>query len=78
VPTFTVHKILRNRIYTDDFDFDGVTYPARANTKGSSPGNCGPGRSPNRVTEPCAFIVPNLPEADFRPGSSTKRFARYP
>jgi DNA invertase Pin-like site-specific DNA recombinase len=26
VPTSTVHKILRNRIYSGDFDFDGVTY----------------------------------------------------
>jgi site-specific DNA recombinase len=26
VPTSTVHKILRNRIYGGDFDFDGVTY----------------------------------------------------
>ena len=26
VPTSTVHKILRNRIYTGDFDFDGTTY----------------------------------------------------
>jgi hypothetical protein len=26
VPTSTVHKILRNRIYCGDFDFDGTTY----------------------------------------------------
>jgi DNA invertase Pin-like site-specific DNA recombinase len=26
VPTSTVHKILRNRIYSGDFDFDGTTY----------------------------------------------------
>jgi hypothetical protein len=26
VPTSTVHKILRNRIYSGDFDFDGITY----------------------------------------------------
>jgi site-specific DNA recombinase len=26
VPTSTVHKILRNRIYTGNFDFNGVTY----------------------------------------------------
>jgi len=26
VPTSTIHKILRNRIYTGDFDFDGITY----------------------------------------------------
>jgi hypothetical protein len=26
IPTSTIHKILRNRIYTGDFDFDGVTY----------------------------------------------------
>jgi site-specific DNA recombinase len=26
VPTSTVHKILRNRIYSGDFDFDSVTY----------------------------------------------------
>jgi hypothetical protein len=26
VPTSTIHKILRNRIYTGDFDFGGVTY----------------------------------------------------
>jgi DNA invertase Pin-like site-specific DNA recombinase len=26
VPTSTVHKILRNRIYTGDFDFEGVRY----------------------------------------------------
>ena len=26
VPVSTVHKILRNRIYTGDFDFDGATY----------------------------------------------------
>jgi DNA invertase Pin-like site-specific DNA recombinase len=26
VPKSTVHKILRNRIYSGDFDFDGVTY----------------------------------------------------
>ena len=27
VPISTIHKILRNRIYSGDFDFDGVTYP---------------------------------------------------
>jgi hypothetical protein len=26
VPTSTVHKILRNRIYSGDFDFDGTMY----------------------------------------------------
>ena len=26
VPKSTIHKILRNRVYTGDFDFDGVTY----------------------------------------------------
>lgn len=26
LPTSTIHKILRNRIYTGDFDFDGTTY----------------------------------------------------
>ena len=26
VPTSTIHKILRNRVYTGDFDFDGATY----------------------------------------------------
>jgi site-specific DNA recombinase len=26
VPISTIHKILRNRIYSGDFDFDGVTY----------------------------------------------------
>jgi DNA invertase Pin-like site-specific DNA recombinase len=26
VPTSTIHKILRNRIYSGDFDFDGTTY----------------------------------------------------
>jgi len=26
VPKSTIHKILRNRIYTGDFDFDGTTY----------------------------------------------------
>jgi hypothetical protein len=26
VPTSTVHKILRNRIYFGDFDFDGAMY----------------------------------------------------
>src|SRR5271165_1640090 len=26
VPTSTVHKILRNRIYSGDFDFDGAMY----------------------------------------------------
>jgi DNA invertase Pin-like site-specific DNA recombinase len=29
VPTSTVHKILRNRIYTGDFDFEGVRYHGR-------------------------------------------------
>lgn len=29
VPTSTVHKILRNRIYSGDFDFDGKTYPGK-------------------------------------------------
>jgi len=26
VPKSTIHKILRNRIYSGDFDFDSVTY----------------------------------------------------
>src|SRR4029079_7937339 len=26
VPNSTIHTILRNRIYTGDFDFNGVTY----------------------------------------------------
>ena len=26
VPKATIHKILHNRIYTGDFDFDGKTY----------------------------------------------------
>ena len=26
VPTSTIHKILHNRVYTGDFDFDGTTY----------------------------------------------------
>ena len=26
VPTATIHKILRNRIYTGDFDYNGTTY----------------------------------------------------
>jgi site-specific DNA recombinase len=26
VPKSTIHKILRNRVYTGDFDFDGTTY----------------------------------------------------
>jgi hypothetical protein len=29
VPTSTVHKILRNRIYSGDFDFDGKTYAGK-------------------------------------------------
>ena len=29
VPTSTVHKILRNRIYCGDFDFDGKMYPGK-------------------------------------------------
>lgn len=29
VPTSTVHKILRNRIYCGDFDFDGKTYAGK-------------------------------------------------
>jgi site-specific DNA recombinase len=29
VPTSTIHKILRNRIYCGDFDFDGKTYPGK-------------------------------------------------
>jgi DNA invertase Pin-like site-specific DNA recombinase len=29
VPTSTVHKILRNRIYSGDFDFDGKTYSGK-------------------------------------------------
>jgi hypothetical protein len=29
VPTSSVHKILRNRIYSGDFDFGGTTYPGK-------------------------------------------------
>jgi len=29
VPTSTVHKALRNRIYSGDFDFDGTRYVSR-------------------------------------------------
>jgi hypothetical protein len=29
VPTSTVHKLLRNRIYSGDFDFDGKTYAGK-------------------------------------------------
>ncbi len=29
VPTSTIHKILRNRIYCGDFDFDGTTYAGK-------------------------------------------------
>ena len=29
VPTSTVHKILRNRIYSGDFDFDGKMFPGK-------------------------------------------------
>jgi hypothetical protein len=29
VPKSTVHKILRNRIYSGDFDFDGATYTGK-------------------------------------------------
>ena len=29
VPKATIHKIIQNRIYTDEFDFDGKTYRGR-------------------------------------------------